>query len=47
MAKAAADETQEIDPEQVRRYCVQPMPLHQAAAAGLLGPVTDPGHITA
>ncbi len=40
LAQAAADETQEIP------ILTAVMPLPEAAAAGLLGPVTDPGHTT-
>lgn len=35
--------TQELDTEQIKRICV--MPLHEAQATGLLGPVTNPGHV--
>lgn len=38
-ASAAADQTQEIDPEVVKRLTA-PMPLHQAPFA-----TTDPGHV--
>lgn len=41
-ANAAADQTQEIDVSALRA-ATQVIPLHQAGAAGLLGPVTDPG----
>ncbi|MGW0584465.1 hypothetical protein ACWD25_53210 [Streptomyces sp. NPDC002920] len=39
-ASAAADQTQEIDTETVRRIFAQPVPLHQAPFA-----TTDPGHV--
>ncbi|MDF2707041.1 MAG: hypothetical protein K0R62_2693 [Nonomuraea muscovyensis] len=39
-ASAAADQTQEIDPEVVKRMTGPPVPLHQAPFA-----VTDPGHV--
>lgn len=32
-ANAAADQTQEIDPEEVRRNCIKPVPLHQSPMA--------------
>lgn len=39
-ANAAADETQEINPEVVKRLCITPVPLHQAPFA-----TTDPGRV--
>ena len=39
-ATAAADQTQEIDPEAVKRMLGRPVPLHQAPFA-----TTDPGRV--
>lgn len=39
-ASAAADQTQEIDPETVRRICAQPVPLYEAPFA-----TVDPGDV--
>lgn len=39
-ASAAADQTQEIDPEVVKRITAPPVPLHQAPFA-----TTDPGRV--
>lgn len=40
-ATAAADQTQEIDPEVVARICGRPIPLHQAPFA-----TVDPGSVS-
>lgn len=40
-ATAAADQTQEIDPDVVARICGRPIPLHEAPFA-----TTDPGRVS-
>lgn len=44
LAESVVTRTQELSLAEIQRHCV--MPLSQARDAGLLGPVTDPGHAT-
>ncbi|MFM9589820.1 hypothetical protein ACKI1J_15145 [Streptomyces scabiei] len=44
-AETAVTQTQELSVAEILRHCT-PVPLHEARDAGLLGPVTDPGHAT-
>lgn len=46
LAESVVTRTQELSLEEIRKHCTTPvMPLHQAADAGLLGPVTNPGAV--